>query len=334
FNEDRSIIFDGAFAVPTDTTGTTDANGIAPRFILSYKASDALTLNAQASRGFRLGGINDPLNKPLCSPQDTLTFGPLAGSWKDETAWNYEVGAKSQLAGGRASLSVSAFYMDIRDLQLTVTAGQCSSRLILNADKARTAGAEVEFTASPNEHLDVALSAGYNNSELQTTFLDQGGNVVAGIAEGNRLPSVPQIQASASVTYGWTMSGGSRAFVSGSVQHVGSRFTLIDDHGDGVGPACAGEKFGCVDLTTFGPNTIGGPLNQNIFRFNPELPAYNLVNLRVGMTRQSWELSVYLNNVLDEVAFLGLDRERGLRARVGYLTNQPRTLGVNLRFDY
>ena len=334
FSEDRSLVFDGAFAVFSDTTGTTDASGVAPRFIVSYKASDALTLNAQASQGFRLGGINDPLNTPLCSPQDVTTYGPLAGSWKDEKAWNYEVGAKSQLAGGRASLNVSAFYMDIRDLQLTVTAGQCSSRLILNADKARTAGAEVELAASPNEHLDFSISAGFNNSELQSTFTDAGGNVVAGIAEGNRLPSVPQIQGSASLTYGWTVSTGSRAFVSGSFQHVGSRYTLIDDQGDGVGAACAGQKFGCTDLNTFGANTIGGPLTQGTFQFDPELPAYSLLNLRVGLARPGWELSVYLNNVLDEVALLGLDRERGTRARIGYLTNQPRTIGASLRFDY
>ncbi len=335
FSEDRSLIFDGAFAVPTDTTGTTDASGLSPRFIISYKASDALTLNAQASRGFRLGGINDPLNKALCAPEDTLTFGPLAGPWKDETAWNYEVGAKSQFAGGRGSLNVSAFYMDIRDLQLTVSAGQCSSRLILNADKARSVGTEIELTASPNDHVDISLSAGLNNSKLLTTFADTGGNVVAGIANGNRLPSVPRFQASGSLTYGWSVGVGSRASISGSFRHVGSRYTLIDDQGDGVGPACAGQRFGCVDLNTFGANTIGGPLTgTGIFRFNPLLPAYTLVNLRVGYQRPGWQLSVYLNNVFDEIAFLALDRERGLRARVGYLTNQPRTAGVSLRFDY
>jgi iron complex outermembrane receptor protein len=335
FSEDRSLIFDGAFAVPTDTTGTTDASGLSPRFIVSYKASSALTLNAQASRGFRLGGINDPLNKALCSAQDTLTYGPLAGSWKDETAWNYEVGAKSQFAGGRGSLNISAFYMDIRDLQLTVSAGQCSSRLILNADKARSVGTEIELTASPTPNLDLSVSAGLNNAKLLTTFRDGGGNVVAGIADGNRLPSVPRFQASGSLTYGWSVGAGSRASLSGSFQHVGSRYTLIDDQGDGVGAACAGQKFGCVDLNTFGANTIGGPLTgTGIFRFNPLLPAYTLVNLRVGYSRQSWQLSVYLNNVFDEIAFLALDRERGLRARVGYLTNQPRTAGVSLRFDY
>jgi iron complex outermembrane recepter protein len=340
FNEDRVLIFDGIFAVPTDTTGTTNANGVAPRFIVSYKASDALTLNAQASRGFRLGGINDPLNKPLCSAQDIATYGPLQGPWKDETVWNYEVGAKSQFAGGRASLNLSGFYMDIRDLQLTVTAGGCSSRLILNAPKARSVGAELEFTASPNEHLDFSVSAGINNSKLLSTFRDQTGSVVAGIADGNRLPSVPQIQASAAVTYGWQVAPGSRVFVAGSYQHVGSRFTLIDDHGNGLAcpPSQPNCPFGTVYLNSFGANTIGGPLNgpqpDTTFRFNPELPAYNLASLRVGLTRQSWEVAVFLDNVTDERALLALDRERGTRARVGYLTNQPRTAGVTLRFSY
>jgi iron complex outermembrane receptor protein len=339
FSESRSLIFDGAFAVPKDTTGTTDASGVAPRFIVSYKASDALTLNAQASRGFRLGGINDPVNAPLCNSADSLTYLPLAGSWKDETAWNYEVGAKSLIAGGRASLNVSAFYMDIRDLQLTVTAGQCSSRLILNADKARAAGAEVEFTAKPNDHLDLSVSAGFNNAELLSTFRDASNNVVAGIAKGNRLPSVPQVQGSASATYGWSLASGSRAYVSGSWQHVGSRFTAIDDHGGGTCPPSQPNcPFGTVYLNSFGPNTIGGPLNgpgtDTTFRFNPELPAYNLANLRLGLTRDAYEIAIYVNNVFDERALLALDRERGTRARVGYITNQPRTMGVTLRFSY
>ena len=339
FNEDRALIFDGIFAVPTNATGKTDANGVAPRFMVSYKASDALTLNAQASRGFRLGGINDPLNAPLCQPADLTTYGPLAGSWKDETAWNYEVGAKSRLAGGRASLNVSGFYLDVRNLQLTVTAGSCSSRLILNAAKARSVGGEVEFTASPDDHVDLSLSAGLNNSKLLSSFKDGVGNVIAGIAEGNRLPSVPRVQASAAVTYGWQAASGSRAFVSGSFQHVGSRFTLIDDHGGGFCPPSQPNcPFGTVYLNTFGANTIGGPLSgpqpDTTFRFNPELPAYSIVNVRVGLIKDAWEMAVYLDNVFDERAFLGLDRERGTRARVGYLTNQPRTMGLTLRFNY
>jgi len=50
--------------------------------------------------------------------------------------------------------------------------------------------------------------------------------------------------------------------------------------------------------------------------------------------RANWEAAVFVNNVTDERAFLALDRERGLLARVGYLTNQPRTFGLTLTFNY
>lgn len=336
FDEEREQVFDGIFA--HDNTGTevvsqpgsTKADGLAPRFIVSYKASDNFTLNAQAARGVRLGGINDPLNVPLCTPADRVTFSGR-DTWKDETTWNYEVGTKSQLAGGRASLNLSAFYMDIRDLQMTVTAGSCSSRLIFNVPKARSQGLEFEFTATPDEHFDFSVSASFTNAELKSTLTstDTEGNVtvVSGLEDGNRLPSVPEVQAAAAAGYRWQLRPGSQAFIGATFQHVGSRFTQIDDHAPGVGT---------VDMTAFEAEdgaTIGGPLTQTTFRFDPELPSYSLVNLRVGMIRQDWEVALYANNVTDERALLALDRERGTRARVGFLTNQPRTVGISLRFS-
>jgi iron complex outermembrane receptor protein len=80
--------------------------------------------------------------------------------------------------------------------------------------------------------------------------------------------------------------------------------------------------------------TIGGPLTQRFFTFDPELPAYHLLNLRLGVIRGQWEISLFANNLTDERAFLALDRERGTRARVGYLTNPPRSLGLSARFQY
>jgi iron complex outermembrane receptor protein len=59
-----------------------------------------------------------------------------------------------------------------------------------------------------------------------------------------------------------------------------------------------------------------------------------LVNLRVGLAKSTnWDVALFVSNVTDERAFLALDRERGLRARVGYLTNQPRTIGVTMAFQ-
>jgi iron complex outermembrane recepter protein len=333
FQEDREQVFDGIFA--NDNTGTsvvstpgsTSADGFAPRFIASFRASDRVTLNAQASRGFRLGGINDPLNEPLCTPADLATFRGR-DSWRDETAWNYEVGAKSQWMDGRASFNVSAFHMDIRDLQLNVTAGSCSSRLVFNVPKSVSQGAEIELAVAPNQFFDFAASATLTNSELRSTLTStdaQGRTtVVSGIESGNRLPSVPQVQAAAAVTFRRPLRPGAQAFLTGTINHVGSRFTQIDD-------LVAG--FGTLDLNSFAPNTIGRPLTQSTFTFAGELPAYSLVNVRVGLSRANWDAAVFLNNLTDERALLSLDRERGLRARVGYLTNQPRTVGVTVSFQ-
>jgi iron complex outermembrane recepter protein len=330
FDESRTQIFDGLFG--NDNTGTslvsqpgaTKAAGVAPRFIASVKVSDGITLNGQVSKGFRLGGINDPLNYPICTTQDSIAFSGH-NSWKDETAWNYEAGIKSRVAGGRASINLSAFYMDIRDLQLTVTAGSCSSRLIYNVPKARSEGLEAEITASPNEHLDFSVSASLDNSKLRSTVTDGAGNVLPGIEAGNRLPTVPQLQGSASATYSWQVTPEARAFISASDQYVSSRYTLIDDEA---------PNYGSVDMTLSGPSTVGGPLTQSTFTFDPLLPAYDLVNVRVGVIRQNWDVAIYGDNLTDTRAFLALDRERGTLARVGFLTNQPRTAGVTLRFHY
>jgi iron complex outermembrane receptor protein len=333
FSEDRQQVFDGLFA--HDSTGitvlsqpgSTEADGFAPRFIVSFRPSEMLTLNAQVSKGFRLGGINDPLNLPLCRGRDSITFGGRR-SWRDETAWNYEVGGKSQWMGGRVALNLSAFYMDLRELQLTVTAGTCSSRLILNVPKAVSQGAEIELTAAPNESLDFSVSATFTESELRSTLTAPdtlgGATVISGIREGNRLPSVPRVQAAASATWRWPFRAGAQGFVTATYQHVGSRYTQIGDLTPGIGT---------VNINSF-RGTIGGPLTTNTFTFDPELPAYNLVNARVGVTRPNWDIALFVNNLTDERALLSLDRERGLLARVGYVTNQPRTLGVNLGFNY
>jgi outer membrane receptor protein involved in Fe transport len=113
--------------------------------------------------------INDPLNVPLCTSGDLDTFSGR-DAWRDETAWNYEVGAKTLLMNGKGTLNVSAFSMDISNMQLTVTAGSCSSRLIFNVPETRTAGMEVEITANPNEQLDLSLSTSFNNAQLRSTL--------------------------------------------------------------------------------------------------------------------------------------------------------------------
>jgi iron complex outermembrane receptor protein len=323
FEESRKQVFDGLFSDPNDSVGSVGADGFAPRVIASFKLSDTIRLNGQISKGFRLGGINDPLNVPLCTAQDLAIYSGRP-TWEDESLWNYEVGVKTTIVGGRGTFNAAAYRMDIENLQATVTAGSCSSRLIVNVPKARTTGVEAEFELAPVDNFDFAISGSYNNSELRSSFRSASGDIVAGIEEGNRLPSVPEFQMAAAATFRHAL-GPHVWYLTGAYQHVGDRYTQIGDQAAG---------FGTVSLASFGPTGIGGPFNQATFEFDPKLPAYDIVNLRVGLLFNRWDTALFVNNITDETAFLALDQERGTRARVGYLTNQPRTIGITTRVTF
>jgi len=199
--------------------------------------------------------------------------------------------------------------------------------VIFNVPKARSQGIEVEFEAAPNSNFDFAVSGSFNDSELRSTLTstDASGkvSVVSGIEKGRRLPTVPRFQLATAATYQWQVRPGSLAYITGTYQHSGSRYTQVGD-----------QDLGTLDMGSFGANTIGGPLTSTTFRYNPLMPAYDVVNLRVGVRRNKWDVSAYVNNVTDERAFLALDQERGTRARIGYLTNQPRTFGIAMRTDF
>ena len=332
YHEDKKSEIDGLFSNNPDfgtgvlsIPGSVEADGFAPRVIGTWKFNEDSVLDVQASKGFRLGGINDPLNVNPCSPQDLATFGGF-DTWDDETIWNYEVGYKKRKLPGNSSLNVALFYMDIHDLQTTVTAGTCTSRLVINVPKARSRGIELGYDASPSAHFDIGFSGSVNDGQIRSnvTSTDALGNttIVSGIEEGRRLPSVPEVQAAVSAIYRFEVAGGSQMYVTGTWQYVGSRFTQVGD-----------EDLGTLDLTTL-PNPIGGPLTQSTFTYDPELPAYDILNLRVGVRRGGWDIAAYVNNAFDEVARLALDRERGTLARIGYLTNQPRTFGIATRFTF
>ncbi|HET7292173.1 MAG TPA: TonB-dependent receptor [Vicinamibacteria bacterium] len=320
FSEDKEQIFDGFFVGYVSQPGTTEADGVAPRLILNYKVSESTNLNAQVSKGFRLGGINDPLNEPICTPADLVTFSGR-DQWKDETVWNYEIGAKSRLAGGRGQLSLAAFYMDIKDLQATVTAGSCSSRLIFNVPDSRSQGIEGEFSFAPSRHFDFALSGSYNDSELQST-VEPGS--VTGIVAGRRLPTVPEFQMAVAATGQWDWTSSALGYATMSLSYVGGdRYTQVGD-----------LELGRLNMDSFAPNTIGGPLTQQFLDYETLLPSYTIVNARIGVVKGKWDVALYANNLTDEHALLAFDRERGTRARIFYLTNQPRTFGLTARVNF
>jgi iron complex outermembrane receptor protein len=315
FKEDRRFTSGGLFSGGDNRQDSTKSDGISPRLILSYDASDNVTLNAQAAKGFRLGGVNDPLNIPLCTPADAALFGGFQ-DYDDETLWNYELGLKAQ--GRRFTFNAAAFYNDIKNLQVTLDAGSCSSRIVFNTDKAHSMGLEAElgFQAAPG--LDFSLAGSLIEAEFDST-LPGAFAAATGIREGNRLPSVPRFQIAATGSFERPVSDGMNVFANASIQHVGNRYTQPADQEN--------------NPRTFVHNTpFGGAPATAATTVDLKLPGYELFNLSAGVR---WDnglsLTAYVNNLFDENPILSFDRERGGRARLGFNVGQPRTFAVTAR---
>ncbi len=322
FKETRSLTQVGLFAGGVvNQIDKTSSNGFTPRFLASYEVNDSVTVNAQISKGFRLGGVNDVLNTGLCTAQDLLVFGGFQ-SYKDETLWNYEAGVKVKT--DNVTLNMAAFYAKITNLQVTLDAGSCSSRISFNVPSAHSQGVEFELKAHPVEGLDLSVAGSVLQSEFDSTVKDGTGALLGGVRNGNRLPSVPKFNIGITATYNFALDmigDGAEGYISSTFQHRSSIFTQPADQEPGAGNFKSGLPF-------------GGASGNDVTALNLNLPSYDTLNLSFGVVKDNWEVVAYIHNVTDENANLSFDRERGGRARLGFRTNQPRTFGLTIRTDF
>jgi iron complex outermembrane receptor protein len=327
FKETRDFVSGGAFSVRDTFIGDeTRSDGISPRLIVTYEPNDDFRVNLQVAKGFRLGGVNDPLNIPLCNGGpggvDALTYGNRP-TYQDETLWNYEAGMRYER--GPIAFNAAAFYTDINNLQVTADAGGCSSRVVFNVPKAHTMGLEAELSVRPLTGLSLSLAGSLIEAEFDSDVTNTAGGIIAGMRNGNRLPTVPKFQFAATATYSQRMGRTAEWFVSGSFQHVGNRYTQPGDQEPGAGT-----------FNFYFYNLGSGTFGRSVQDFGSlRLPAYDLVNLSGGV---EWDngfgVTLFVNNLFDENARLSLDRERGGAARLGYSINQPRTFGITGRMRF
>jgi len=80
--------------------------------------------------------------------------------------------------------------------------------------------------------------------------------------------------------------------------------------------------------------TQGAQRAQNYF--TASLPAYSIVNARIGLETSHWSAFLYSNNLTNKMALLSYARDYALDipSMVRVATNQPRTVGVSLEYHY
>ena len=118
-------------------------------------------------------------------------------AYKPEESWNYEVGAHLNLFNQAAHLDFSAYYMQIKNQQLSVMAGTYGfGRMMVNAGRSRSFGGEVTLRGSSfNNTLAWALAYGYTNATFRN--YNDGENDY----RGNRVPFAPEHTLSANADY-------------------------------------------------------------------------------------------------------------------------------------
>ncbi len=178
---------------------------------ISYQATDKVLVYAEASQGFRPGGVNQVLGLPVALQP-----------YRSDSLWNYETGIKTRSFGNHLTVNLDLYRIDWTDMQVQgqTTAGPYS--FISNAGAARVNGAEVEAAARFGA-LILRANAAYSDAKLSEDQLNA--NIIANGKRGDRIPYVPKVTGSVEGEYGWTVGPQWRGYARANATYVGQSFS-------------------------------------------------------------------------------------------------------------
>ena len=186
-----------------------DAEETIVNFTLTSKMSDDVSVYASYADGYKSGGLNlDVLGgqagAEAGTPRAILSQQPNGfdadPSFDIEIVDTYELGIKSRLMDGRATLNATAFNSVFENYQLLQFTG--TSFNVLSAPEVTTSGFEAEAQINVSDNLTVGLQ--YTNAKAEYT------EAVAsvGIADGATMNNAPEHMAGLNATYTRDLSNG------------------------------------------------------------------------------------------------------------------------------
>lgn len=180
-----------------------------PKFAANF-STGAGEFYVTAARGYKAGGFNTQIfsdilqNRLMAAMMEDMgmpaTPSPYneasATTYKPEYSWNYEAGGHLSFAGGRLRADFALFWIECRDQQLTVfPEGTTTGRMMSNAGRSRSRGAEVSLSWNPTACLGVWGNYGFTDARF--VKFDDGEADYA----GNVLPYAPRNTVSLGATY-------------------------------------------------------------------------------------------------------------------------------------
>jgi iron complex outermembrane recepter protein len=283
------------------------AQGVNPKFQLSYDASKDLLLYATASKGFRPGGANQPIptSGPLgtgCesgSPPSlqslfsTTQFVPAPATFAPDSVWSYELGEKWRSNDGRLQINTGVYYSIWKDAQQFLPLS-CGFNFSDNVGTADIYGAELELTAILLPGLTFYADGGYTHAKFDASTVPPGIAAVNGLD----VQEIPKYTSSLSLVY---------------------RHPL-------------GERLGFVARVD---NTYTASRTEVTYALYT-LPPYALTNARAGIEGNNWSALVFATNVFNKVAEINNAYQINVNVPTYNRVTmaQPLTIGVDLSYRF
>jgi outer membrane receptor protein involved in Fe transport len=231
-----------------------------------------------------------------------LTFGP-------DNLWDYTLGEKAKLAGGRMTFNADAYYIDWSNVQTRLQLG-CSYFFTESAGSIHSKGVEAETTFKVTRALTVSGSVGYNDSHAAANI------PTVGAFSGDQAPYSPNWIASAFIYYDKPVA-------------------------DGMMHLQASYQFRSEQNTTFDPSATiysGGVLSKN----GPNsafaiIPPSNDVNASAAYDFGRYEIGVYGTNLTNGLKVTNIGRPSYYQPFVAgndETVARPLTVGVRLKAKF
>lgn len=142
-----------------------------PKLSVTYRFSRSY-LYASVAKGYKSGGYNTQMFSDVLQQRIMEMMGVAPKydvdeivSYKPEKSWNYEAGAHITCDDGKVDTSVAFFLIDCRDQQVTTFPdGTTTGRIMTNAGKTRSYGAELTLSYRPAPRWHLNFSYGYTHA--------------------------------------------------------------------------------------------------------------------------------------------------------------------------
>lgn len=121
--------------------------------------------------------------------------------YKPEYSWNYELGTHLNLAERKLQLDAAMFLIDVRDQQIARFAPSGLGRMMVNAGKSRSYGAELTALWRPNAHWAFMTNYGFTHAKFTEYNAGDGADYT-----GNYVPFVPKHTLHVDASHTWLIS--------------------------------------------------------------------------------------------------------------------------------